>query len=117
MIPKLVEVLEHDLERPSVEHGREVVGLVRDQIAERDPDAGDRGLVERDQRVPERDEQEQFREAEQMVPEAIVAQHHSDAMPSDENRRESKKERISKTQKLWLVSRQELGDRLLDACD
>ena len=70
------------------------MGLVGDQIAERDPDARNRGLVRKRSARTKRDEQQQLCEAEQVVPEALVAQHHSDAVPGYENRRE-RKERAS----------------------
>ena len=115
--PELIEMIEHQLEGSRVEDVGEVVGLVGDQVAERDADAGDRRLVERDQRVAERDEQQQLGEAEQLVPEALLTQHHPDAVPRDQNRGEREEQRVAEAQELRLVGRQQLGDRLLDGRD
>jgi hypothetical protein len=52
------------------------------------PMPGSGRLVERDQRVAERDEQQQLGEVEHLVAEPSSREHHPDAVPGDDDRRE-----------------------------
>src|SRR5205814_6282768 len=110
VLPQLVEMIEDQLEGPGAEDVGEVVRLIRDQIAERDADTGNRRLVECDQRVPERDEQQQLGEPKQLVAERVTTEHHLDTVPNDEDRRESHEERVAEPQELWLVGREQGPD-------
>ena len=64
---KLVEMIERQFQRSRVQNVREAVRLIGDQVAERHADAGNRRLIERDQGVAERDEQQQLRKVEEMI--------------------------------------------------
>ena len=75
---------------------------------------GQRRLVERDQRVAERDEQQQLGELEHVIAKAVAREHHMDAVPGDDDRGEREEQAVSEAQELWLVRQQQARDCLLD---
>ena len=60
-------MIEYKLQRAGIEDVRELVGLVRDQVAERDSNAGNRRFIKRDQRIAERVPEQQLGELKHMI--------------------------------------------------
>ena len=102
------------VERPGLEHGLKVERLVGDQVAERHPDARQRGFVERDERVAERHDQQQLGKLEHRVAQALTREHHLDAVPRQDDRRQRQKQPMAEAQELRLVRQQQARDRLLN---
>src|SRR5688500_10405945 len=102
------------VERTGLEHALEVERLVGDQITERHTDTRQPRLVERDERVAERYEEQELGEAEYLLAEPVVREHHPDALPADADRRARQEERVTEPEELRLVHRQQVRDRLLD---
>ena len=102
------------VERPGLEDGLKVERLVGDQVAERHPDARQRRLVERDQRVAERDDEQQLGELEHRIAQPVSREHHLDAVPRDDDRGEREEQAMSEAEELRLVRQQQSRDCLLD---
>ena len=66
-VPERVQTLLRVLDRPRADEVGEIARLVRDEVGERDADAGDRRLVVRDHRVAERDDEQELGEAEHVL--------------------------------------------------
>ncbi len=99
---------------PRLENALEVVHLVSNQIAEGHSESRNRRLVERDHGVSEGDEQQQLCEVEHLLAQAIAREHHLDAMPRNDDRRQRHKQPVPETQELRFMDCQQVGDRLLD---
>src|SRR5688572_2164611 len=102
------------VERPRLEHGLKVERLVGDEIAERHPDSGQRRLVERDERVAQRNDKKPLRELEHRIAEAVSREHHLDAVPGEDDRGERQKQAMAEAKELWLIRQQQARDRLLN---
>src|SRR5205823_12770133 len=114
---ELIEMIEYELQCPGIQDVGELVRLVRDQVAERDANARNRRLVKRDQRVAERDPEQQLGELEHVIAKGIVAQHYSNPLPHDQYCCEGKEQRKSESQERRLVRRQQHRNGLLHGCD
>src|SRR3989442_3960207 len=108
-------MLEDELERAGVENVLEHVGLVRDQVAERHANPGQRRFVVHDQRVAKGDQEQQLGEVKHVIAERVPGEHHPNAVPDDEDCGEGDEHRVPEPKELWFVGGQQTGDRLLDA--
>src|ERR671918_629917 len=102
------------VERPRLEHGLKVKRLVGDEIAERHPDSWQRRLVERNERVAQGHDKQQLRKLKHRVTKALTREHHLDAMPRQDDRRQGQKQPMAEAKELRLVRQQKTRDRLLN---
>ena len=105
MVAELIEVTVEVVESARLENALEVMRLVADEIAEGHANAGQRTLVEGDERITERDEQQQLGEVEHLLAHTVAREHHLDALPRNDNRRQGHEETVAEAEEFRLMSR------------
>src|SRR4029079_545702 len=88
MVTELVQMSIYVVERSSFQDALQMKRLVRDQVAERHPEAWNWRLVEGDHGIPEGPEQEQLGKLEHLLTESIARKHHPQSLPADRDRRQ-----------------------------
>src|SRR5688500_11594224 len=88
---------------PSLEHGLEVAGLIGEQVAERHANAAQRAPSAGDEGGAERDEKEELREIEHLLAETVMREHHSDAVPGNQDGGERDEEPVTELEEYRLV--------------